>query len=312
MDRAKSNGPHASTGHHQPPQTTTASIGDALAGALAAAARGWHVFPCGSRRNPKAPRDGWRWAEWNTTDPVKIRQWLTGTTVYGIACGPSGLVVADLDMPKQGYKLPGGWAAEPGITDGKDVFAALCELMGSPWPSTYAVVTPSGGWHLYFTADPGRRITVSVGDNGGIAPMVDIRGIGGYVVGPGSVVDGRVYETFHDTVPEPLPGWLAEACERSARQTSGSPARAPYGQPATRRAAYLRAARDGEAAAVAAAPEGGRNAQLNKSAYKLAGYGELDAGTITAELTSAARSAGLPDNEIQRTIRSALTARDRQ
>ena len=39
----------------------------------------------------------------------------------------------------------------PGIVDGKDVFARICERAGQPWPATHAVATPSG-WHLYFRA----------------------------------------------------------------------------------------------------------------------------------------------------------------
>lgn len=301
----KEGGPDTSPDRQQPQQTTTATITDQ---AVACGEHGWHVFPCGGRDNPKRPRDGWRWAEWNTTDPAKIRQWLAGTDVYGIACGPSGLVVVDLDMPKPGYRLPAGWAAEPGVVDGKDVFAVLCELAAADWPDTYSVMTPSGGWHLYFTADPARKITVSVGDNGGIAPMIDIRGTGGYVVAPGSVIGGQIYETFNDTDVQPLPEWLANLCERAAPPPA---ARQPPGQPASH-AGYLRAALDGEAAAVASAPEGSRNSQLNKSAYKLARFGELDTGTITAELTDAGQRAGLPDTEIQRTLRSVFTAWGRQ
>lgn len=282
----------------------------AVEAALAAARRGWHVFPCGGRSNPKEPRDSWKWTRWNTTDPAKIRLWLADTDVYGIACDPSSLVGVDLDMPKPGYTFPDGWAAEPGVRDGKDILAVLCELAGEPWPCTYSVITPSGGWHLYFQADPARRITVSVGDdNNGVAPLIDIRGTGGYLVGPGSVIGGRAYEVFDDRDPVPLPGWLAGLCEKNQAAPVPRPRAVPhYG----RHDNYARAALDSECATIAAAPEGSRNHQLNTSAYKLARFaadGTLDPDELWNRLCHAAGCAGLSALESDRTIRSAFKAR---
>jgi len=74
---------------------------------------------------------------------------------------------------------------------------------------------------------------------------------------------------------------------------------------------YAAAALRGEVAAVAGTPEGGRNVRLNEAAIKLGslvGAGLLDQGTVSVELTQAARTAGLPDGEIARTLRSGLTA----
>ena len=63
----------------------------------------------------------------------------------GIATGASRLVVIiDLDKPKPGQVPPPEWAL-PGITDGADVLAALCERQG--WPANCIViwVTPEQG-----------------------------------------------------------------------------------------------------------------------------------------------------------------------
>src|SRR5690625_2554004 len=93
---------------------------------LAAARRGWHVFPLayGTKRPDRRFRD---WERHATTDPDLIGAfWDRGRFNYGIATGPSRLVVVDLDTPKPGDEPPPEWQ-RPGITDGADVFAALAE-----------------------------------------------------------------------------------------------------------------------------------------------------------------------------------------
>ena len=116
------------------------------------------------------------------------RYWPSGQHNIGIACGPSRLVVVDLDT--HGH-LPEDWRQLPGIRDGRDVLAQLAEWAGKPWPSTYMVATANGGWHLYFTAPEGGGIRNSASLLG---PLVDVRGAGGYVVAAGSRVDGKPYE----------------------------------------------------------------------------------------------------------------------
>jgi hypothetical protein len=75
--------------------------------------------------------------------------------------------------------------------------------------------------------------------------------------------------------------------------------------------AYALQAAMGEAQAVAATREGGRNDALNKAAYKLGGYvgaGAIDPATAAAALESAAQRAGLPASETAATIASGLNA----
>ena len=57
------------------------------------------------------------------------------------------------------------------------------EIAGHRLPRTFTVRTPSGGLHLYFTA-PDKSLGNTVGKLG---RQIDTRGVGGYVVGPGSV-----------------------------------------------------------------------------------------------------------------------------
>lgn len=77
--------------------------------------------------------------------------------------------------------------------------------------------------------------------------------------------------------------------------TAGDPAAARY---ATRALEY-------ECDALTHTPEGGRNDQLNRAAYKLGSLvsaGHLDKHELLERLWNAARTAGLPDNEIRRVI----------
>lgn len=82
--------------------TTTSGL---TATAFAHAARGWHVFPLrpGDKR-PAVPN--WE-GRATATDSTRIRRcWQHAPYNIGIACGPSGLVVIDLDTPKTGETPP--------------------------------------------------------------------------------------------------------------------------------------------------------------------------------------------------------------
>ena len=104
----------------------------------------------------------------------------------GIACGPSRLVVVDLDT--HGH-LPEDWRLLPVSMTAAMCSRQLAEWAGKPWPSTYMVATANGGWHLYFTAPEGGGIRKSASLLG---PLVDVRGAyGGYVVAAGSRVGGK-------------------------------------------------------------------------------------------------------------------------
>ena len=101
--------------------------------AIAAAGNGWFVFPC----KPGTKDPAVKWGTAATNDPEQVRRWWTENPRYniGIACGPSGLVVIDLDVGEG--------------KDGVQRWEELTDEHGTP--PTYTVGTPSGGRHHYFT-----------------------------------------------------------------------------------------------------------------------------------------------------------------
>jgi hypothetical protein len=128
-----------------------------------------------------------------TTDLEVIQRWWPKANV-GIATGAvSGLVVVDID-PRHG---------------GDGTLDHLLEEHGR-LPDTVEVLTGGGGRHLYF-AHPGGRVLSKT-----IAPGVDVKGDGGYVVAPPSVhASGRRYEWEASSLPgmvpvASLPRWLAD------------------------------------------------------------------------------------------------------
>ncbi|HET9969827.1 MAG TPA: bifunctional DNA primase/polymerase [Streptosporangiaceae bacterium] len=250
--------------------------------AIAAARRGWHVFPC--RPDGKRPAVPDSWEDRACADPGRVeRFWPSPRHNIGIACGPSRLVVVDLDTHGE---LPGDWR-QPGIRDGRDVLAQLCEWARQPWPATRWVATPSGGWHLYFAAPDGGEIRNSAGLLG---PQVDVRASGGYVIGAGSAVGGKPYEVLDDMPPAPLPGWIYRMLT-PPREVSRVPVRGGTGSGEAR----LR----GLADTVRAGRAGDRTGPLVWAAHRLAemiaeGHAIPDDGEL---LVRAAVEAGIRGGE---------------
>jgi predicted P-loop ATPase len=159
---------------------------DLLSLALAIAARGLPVFPCSANKRPAIPEtsDG-RGCLDATTDPGQVRALFAkapNATLIGVACGPgSGIDVLDVD-PRHGGDV---WE----------------HAHRSLLPETLIHGTPSGGYHRVFRHAPGARNSA-----GRIAPGIDVRGGGGYVIWPPS----PGYTVIHDVDPAEWPAWLLE------------------------------------------------------------------------------------------------------
>lgn len=246
-----------------------------------------------SGRDPRCKAGHTGWEPRATTDPERIaRGWASVPYNVGVACGPSRLVVVDLDVPKpgEGKVIPEDWRL-PGVEDGKDVFALICEWAGMDWPWTYTVATPSGGWHLYFRAPDGGSFRNSAGLLG---PMIDTRANGGYVVGAGSVTAAGAYEVLYDEPVAELPRWIGRLLTPREHPAPDIPPPA-FASDATKRT-------QGLVRTVENAQPGTRNDTLFWAACTLAEFAPEDLD----QLVIAGQRAGLADRECEQTIASAV------
>jgi len=280
-----------------------------LTAALTAAERDWPVIPLhpGQKRpagHPEraCPATG-RCAGGHvtpeqraTTDPGLIRTaWTNRPYNVGIATGPAGLLVVDLDPCKPEEPI--------GAPDGATSLQALCERAGQQLPATYRVRTP-GGEHLYFAAPSGVRLKCSAGRLG---KHIDTRAWGGYVVAPGSTTpDGR-YEVTDPAPVAELPAWLATLLLSSVK-----PAAQQVVVPVRDGTRAAQVALDRECDVVRAATKGGpngRNNTLHQSTCKVArfvAWGNIPRHTVEEAIQAAGESTGLSPAECRTTIRSAM------
>ncbi|MFB8777190.1 bifunctional DNA primase/polymerase [Streptomyces broussonetiae] len=289
-----------------------------LSAALEAAEHGWHVFPLRPGTKVPAlhgekscPRTGacanehLKWEQRATTDPDRIHAaWSVAPFNVGIATGPSGLLVVDLDTPEH--------KGSSDAPDGAATFGALCERAGHAVPDTYRVRTTSGGTHLYFTAPDEVRLASTAGT---VAASVDTRAWGGYVVGAGSILPTGTYEALRGPETAALPSWLHLIVQPAPPRPVG-----PLKFPAVDGSRAAVAALEAECAVVAAAPEGLRNVTLNRCAFKVGrfiAWGDLPRQVVEEAFQGVGEAVGLAAAECRATIRSALnsslrTARPRE
>ncbi|MFG3333834.1 bifunctional DNA primase/polymerase [Streptomyces tendae] len=221
-----------------------------------------------------------------SNDPVRVRAlfaaapWATG---YGIACGlpPHHLIGIDLDTKPE--------------TDSSTALRELALRHLFTIPPTVVVLTPSGGRHLWLTGPPDHVVPNSAGR---LAPGIDVRGAGGYLVGPGSRTRHGAYTTAPGTAhlaPAPCPPALLRlllppTVRRAGNGTTGGDGR-------------------GLVQFVLAAHRGQRNTRLFWAACRA--YENGIGAALLAPLLDAARATGLTEREARATITSAarMTAR---
>ena len=177
-----------------------------LTAALRYAAEEWKIIPCAGKEPAIRGQAG---GVYDATDsPKKIRAWWKKfpQANIGIACGKiNRLCVVDID-PRNG---------------GDESWREL-ERKHSHWGRTAVVATGGGGMHWYFHTDKILR-------NRTIAPGVEIKNAGTYVLAPPSIhpETKKPYEWIEDLrsiskIPEDLAELIGEERRPSARAASGN------------------------------------------------------------------------------------------
>lgn len=275
----------------------------ALDNALRAAAQDYAVAPTTINKTPAIPSPhdkghgckgqcgqpghGVYDATTNTADVRRLFGLAPKAVGYLIACR-GRLVGLDIDV-KNGV-------------NGYETLAELGRKHGFEIPRiTTTVFTPSGGAHVWLTVPEGVTVPNSVGRLG---PGVDVRGTGGYVVGPGSTGRNGEYG-FHPKLgyvdPQPVPEPLLRLMLPPA--------------PVVRPQRRVTTAPDAEGRALAglvnvvlSSTQGNRNSALYWAASKAWAHvsdGHLAADDVESELVSAATRVGLSEAEARRTVASA-------
>jgi putative DNA primase/helicase len=321
-----------------------------LDAALAFAARGWPVFPCNmtnkqpllaAAKDPKTQKkiSGTGGVSAASVNEADVRAWWKRwpMAMVGLATGHAELFrdgapgavgrrlfVLDFD-PRHDEATGEEWTLER-------LKAETEAQIGCTLPPTLAARTPSGGVHLYYgTPDDGGD---PIRNRGNLPLHVDVRGLGGYVIAPPSVMeDGRRYRWLHGAAEAAIaeaPAKLIEVLRAPKARAKGPTPLSPPGKPGGDRGGgslpadlgeaereairkYGLAGLDAELRAVRGAGSGQRNAQLNESALKIAtlvAAGAVDAGVARYALEAAARENPGRDGDGQliATIESGWTA----
>jgi len=263
-----------------------------VAAPLAYAARGWPVLACRPRGKTPLLEHGLHDA---STDPAQIRAWWDRwpDANIGLRTGDAFDVV-DVDGP-----------------DGEAALDAVDRPADGPTVDGPTVATGKG-WHVYL-APTGR------GNRAGLVDHVDWRGRGGYVIAPPSVhPSGARYRwelpdhpVFGAEAPlRPAPAWLMGLFDppRAIVPNVAQRGVVLHGCHGTSDA-YGRHALEGELGRLALSPEGQRNDDLHRAAVRLGqlvGAAKLDAAQVVDALLSVGARIGLPEREVEATIRSGL------
>ena len=168
------------------------------------AGKGWSVFPCKADKKPLTP-NGFKDA---STDPKQIAKWQKKhpNANWAIATGSvSGVFVVDADLKH------GGRTAWVDICKEHDPFTTLVAQSGG------------GGLHSYFRYPNGGRKIKS--GTGVLAPGIDIRGDGGYIIVPPSITQAPYIFEVPPTKVEvaDAPDWLLARLDGHAPKPKPKP-----------------------------------------------------------------------------------------
>jgi hypothetical protein len=249
-----------------------------------AEAWGWYVFPIPP--NSKRAWEGWPEASTNDAEYLET-SWPDDDANIGLHCGPSNLLVLDIDVVGT-YEQ------------------AMDALGTSAVPDTFTVQTASGKWHMYFSVPADNKYTNRVKIDGG---PVDVRVNNGYVLAPGSRIDGHDYAIEYFDPPAELASsprlvkWVTPKPRKQIKMKLGNNTRWGKQQKSNEHI------KDGILRIVLDAPDGELNSRLYWAACRageMIAIGEWTIEAAELALTTAATTANLESYRIGPTVQSGL------
>lgn len=172
--------------------------------ALKLADMGFSILPL--QTNSRVPLKGISWTDIMTSKHEVIIGWFNDNQSmnYGV-CPGEKYVVIDLDVKdgKNGVEVLAGLEAEQDFDDYITI-------------GTFGVKTPSGGYHHYLSVEN------SVGNAHTFPQGVDIRGVHGYVVGPGCSIDNKPYEVISEEKIKKAPDWVIDRLRRERKKDANT------------------------------------------------------------------------------------------
>src|ERR1051326_7757669 len=199
------------------PGTVGASSGytSKLAAALDHARAGFSVFPIKpfdpskyptkeeAEKKAKTPAIE-NWQNLATTDHKQIKQWWENDPGRNIGIATGTLLVVDMD---------------PGKGGSVEALKALGEL-----PDTPVSLTQGDGAHFIYRLPEHTFVSNSASK---LAPGIDVRSYGGYIVAPGSTIGPRSYRWLGGRSPSSIPvalapDWLIALCKAPRAKTASA------------------------------------------------------------------------------------------
>ncbi len=179
----------------RPSNAVTAEVAAQMLDHALAAAKIGPVFPI--TPGQKAPPIHKDWPRVATTDEASVRRMWSDHPNANVGIHTTGLTIVDGDVAK----------------GGAESFKALRQEL--KLPKTYAVQTPSGGFHAYYGG--ASRNTVEKLGKG-----IDTRSDNGYVLAPGSRTAAGEYTIAHDSPIADAPPALIERIGKARERTAST------------------------------------------------------------------------------------------